>query len=78
MIISFYQLQGGEISHFRLEQLNGYGGMGAVYLATRNDGQLNQKVAIKLFYSIHCTITWTKTCFTRSAISCQIITSQYS
>ncbi|WP_339688490.1 serine/threonine-protein kinase [uncultured Pseudoalteromonas sp.] len=44
------QLQGGEISHFRLEQLIGYGGMGAVYLATRNDGQLNQKVAIKLFY----------------------------
>ena len=47
---AIFELQGQQIDHFKLASLLGSGGMGAVYLATRNDGQINQNVAIKLFY----------------------------
>lgn len=43
-------LIGKHISHFTLEALIGSGGMGVVYLARRNDGKFEQKVAIKIVY----------------------------
>jgi len=39
---------GKHIGPYRLEQLIGKGGMGLVYLASRVDGQFDQKVAIKI------------------------------
>jgi eukaryotic-like serine/threonine-protein kinase len=39
---------GRRIGHYRLIQLLGEGGMGAVYLAQRDDAQFNQRVAIKI------------------------------
>lgn len=36
------------VGHYQLDRLIGRGGMGAVYLAHRVDGQFDQKVAIKL------------------------------
>ena len=41
-------LIGSRIGPYRVEQLLGEGGMGEVYLAQRDDGQYNQKVALKL------------------------------
>ncbi|WP_065978041.1 serine/threonine-protein kinase [Pseudoalteromonas lipolytica] len=41
-------LEGVIIQHFKLIRLLGSGGMGAVYLAERCDGQLEQQVAIKI------------------------------
>src|SRR5690242_8551192 len=38
----------GHCGPYRLVQLLGSGGMGAVYLAERRDGEIQQKVAIKL------------------------------
>ncbi len=37
-----------KLSHYELERLIGRGGMGAVYLAHRADGQFEQQVAIKI------------------------------
>ena len=42
------QLAGTRVGAYRLERLIGRGGMGAVYLAHRDDGQFEQQVAIKL------------------------------
>ncbi len=39
---------GRRIGPYRLDRLLGRGGMGAVYLASRADGQFNQQVAVKL------------------------------
>ena len=44
---------GQEIGPYRLVQLVGEGGMGAVYLAERVDGQFEQRVAIKLVHPSH-------------------------
>ncbi|HMQ50199.1 MAG TPA: serine/threonine-protein kinase [Saprospiraceae bacterium] len=41
-------LEGQEIGVFKLERLLGKGGMGAVYLARRIDGEFEQQVALKL------------------------------
>ena len=41
-------LTGRRIGAWRLERLLGEGGMGAVYLATRQDGQFDQTAALKL------------------------------
>jgi serine/threonine protein kinase len=38
----------GRFGAYRLEKLIGAGGMGAVYLASRNDGEFQQQVAIKV------------------------------
>lgn len=38
----------GRCGPYELQQLVGWGGMGAVYLAERNDGELTQRVAVKL------------------------------
>ncbi len=42
------QLEGRQIGAFRLGRLLGKGGMGAVYLAHRTDGEFDQQVALKL------------------------------
>ena len=39
-----------QVGHYKLTKKLGQGGMGAVYLGERNDGQLEQKVAIKFVY----------------------------
>ncbi len=41
-------LAGKQIGAYRIEREIGRGGMGAVYLAGRADGEFNQKVAVKL------------------------------
>lgn len=41
-------LLGQQIGVYRIVREIGYGGMGAVYLAERNDGKFEQKVALKL------------------------------
>lgn len=41
-------LEGRQIGPFKIDRLVGEGGMGQVFLATRNDGQFEQTVAIKL------------------------------
>ena len=41
-------LTGTKVGPFRIEREIGRGGMGAVYLAKRDDGEFQQKVAIKL------------------------------
>ncbi|AWL13392.1 Non-specific serine/threonine protein kinase [Saliniradius amylolyticus] len=43
-------LKGEQVDVYRVEELIGLGGMGAVYSARRNDGKLQQKVAIKFIY----------------------------
>lgn len=47
---SIHNLQGSQAGVYKLTQKLGQGGMGAVYLGERNDGQIQQKVAIKLVY----------------------------
>ncbi len=39
---------GSRFGHYRIERLLDRGGMGAVYLATRDDGQFERRVAVKL------------------------------
>src|SRR5215468_10874513 len=39
---------GQPVGHYRLIRLIGHGGVGAVYLAVRNDDQYQKKVAVKL------------------------------
>ncbi|MGI8788260.1 MAG: serine/threonine protein kinase [Pyrinomonadaceae bacterium] len=41
-------LLGQQIGAYRIEREIGFGGMGAVYSATRNDGKFEQKVAVKM------------------------------
>ncbi len=41
-------LVGQQIGAYQIEREIGYGGMGAVYLATRNDGKFAQQVAVKM------------------------------
>lgn len=45
-----HELVGRQIGVYKLVKKLGQGGMGAVYLGERNDGQLEQKVAIKFVY----------------------------
>ncbi|MBL4629781.1 MAG: protein kinase, partial [Paraglaciecola sp.] len=45
-----YQLLGEQVGPYKLTRKLGHGGMGAVYLGQRNDGQLEQQVAIKFVY----------------------------
>lgn len=45
-----HELIGKQIGVYQLTKKLGQGGMGAVYLGERNDGQVNQKVAIKFVY----------------------------
>jgi|GEM_PF-1378572 len=45
-----HDLSGAQVGVYRLTKKLGQGGMGAVYLGERNDGQLEQKVAIKFVY----------------------------
>jgi serine/threonine protein kinase len=40
--------EGDEIGHYRIVELIGRGGMGAVYLAERSDGQFEKQVALKV------------------------------
>lgn len=47
---SIHKLAGTQVGVYKLTQKLGDGGMGAVYLGERNDGQLEQKVAIKFVY----------------------------
>jgi serine/threonine-protein kinase len=47
---NIHNLIGEQVGAFQLTQKLGHGGMGAVYLGERNDGQLQQKVAIKFVY----------------------------
>lgn len=44
---------GKNIGSYRIERQIGCGGMGAVYLATRADGQFNKQVAIKLLRGVN-------------------------
>src|SRR5204863_2068332 len=48
MLLSVGGLEPGGCGPYRLVRLLGSGGMGAVYLAERTDGEIQQKVAIKL------------------------------
>lgn len=43
-------LVGKQVGVYQLKSMIGHGGMGAVYLGERNDGQLEQKVAIKFVF----------------------------
>ncbi|GHG03182.1 protein kinase domain-containing protein [Thalassotalea marina] len=45
-----HELVGQQVGVYKLVKKLGQGGMGAVYLGERNDGQLEQKVAIKFVY----------------------------
>lgn len=47
---SVYQLLGEQLGPYKLTALLGEGGMGVVYLGERNDGVLQQKVAIKMLF----------------------------
>lgn len=47
---NIHNLVGEQVGTYKLSQKLGHGGMGAVYLGERNDGQLQQKVAIKFVY----------------------------
>lgn len=49
-------LQGKQVGVYQLTKLIGRGGMGAVYLGERNDGQLEQKVAIKFVFPALATV----------------------
>ena len=44
-------LEGSQVGPYLLKQKLGQGGMGAVYLGQRNDGLIEQQVAIKFVYS---------------------------
>ncbi|MDP2594486.1 serine/threonine-protein kinase [Alteromonas stellipolaris] len=44
-------LEGSQVGPYLLKKKLGHGGMGAVYLGQRNDGLIEQKVAIKFVYS---------------------------
>lgn len=46
--ISTRTLAGARFGNYRLDRLLGHGGMSSVYLAYRDDGQFDQKVAVKL------------------------------
>jgi eukaryotic-like serine/threonine-protein kinase len=45
-----HELLNTQIAQYKLTKKLGQGGMGAVYLGERNDGQIEQKVAIKFVY----------------------------
>lgn len=45
-----FNLEGAQVGLYKLTIKLGQGGMGAVYLGERNDGQLKHKVAIKFVY----------------------------
>jgi serine/threonine protein kinase len=47
---NIHNLEGAQVGPYQLRKKLGQGGMGAVYLGERNDGQLEQKVAIKFVY----------------------------
>lgn len=47
---TIHELMNSQIGVYKLTKKLGQGGMGAVYLGERNDGQLKQKVAIKFVY----------------------------
>lgn len=47
---TIHELLGKQVGAYQLIEKLGEGGMGAVYLGERNDGQLTQKVAIKFVY----------------------------
>jgi serine/threonine-protein kinase len=42
------RLIGTRLGHYKVEEIVGHGGMGAVYRAARDDGEFRQQVAIKL------------------------------
>ena len=46
-------LVGATLGPYRLDELIGAGGMGAVYRALRNDGLFDQRVAIKFIRPLH-------------------------
>lgn len=50
------QLSGTQLGPYRLQQLLGQGGMGAVYLAQRTDGLFEQRVAFKFLYPSVATV----------------------
>jgi len=45
-----HQLEGKQLGYYQLSNKIGQGGMGVVYLAERNDGLLEQRVAIKFVF----------------------------
>jgi len=47
---SIHQLEGQQFGYYKLVEKLGFGGMGVVYLGKRNDGQLEQSVAIKFVF----------------------------
>ncbi|MBL4941020.1 MAG: serine/threonine protein kinase [Colwellia sp.] len=47
---AIHQLIDKQVGYYQLTKKLGQGGMGAVYLGERNDGQIEQKVAIKFVY----------------------------
>src|SRR5690242_12502772 len=48
LTLARYELQDVPCGPYRLRSLIGRGGMGSVYLAERADGELSQRVAVKL------------------------------
>lgn len=57
-ILSSSSIGGVRCGPYRLVRLLGSGGMGSVYLAERIDGEIQQRVAVKLLRSEYCRPVW--------------------